>query len=211
MLYRHTREPRRVHKRVVLFGQKGAEQRLLRVNRSRASGPTSLSGPLRAFVSPPLDGPGQVLTAAPVPHPPPPRPGCRYLPFSSPYRNRSRAIFTAISTSSSTRISFSPLPRPRPRPRPAAGPAAAGFPEPPELPPACRGKTLLGRDMAPSPEAGGGTTAGGGAGGRGGGHGDGASAGGAGTAGEATADGRCRAGGGAGPDRAGPGRRSVVT
>lgn len=74
-----------------------------------------------------------------------PAAGCRYSPFSSPYRNRSRARFTAISTSSSTRISFSPLPRPRP----AAGPPDAAEVGVPEVPPGCRDDTLLRRDMAP--------------------------------------------------------------
>lgn len=63
-------------------------------------------------------------------------------PLWSPYRKRSRAILTAIFTSSSIRMSFSPLARP-----PPPGPHGAG---PPPPPPGAggRGETLLGLDMA---------------------------------------------------------------
>ena len=64
-------------------------------------------------------------------------------PLWSPYRKRSRAILTAIFTSSSIRMSFSPLARP-----PPARPHGAGQ-LPPPLPGADgRGETLLGLDMA---------------------------------------------------------------
>lgn len=64
-------------------------------------------------------------------------------PLCSPYRKRSRAMLTAIFTSSSIRISFSPLALP-----PPPGPHGAGPPPPPPPGAGGRGETLLGLDMA---------------------------------------------------------------
>lgn len=71
------------------------------------------------------------------------------LPRWSPYRNRSRAIFTEIFTSSSIRISFSPLVRPPPEQEEeeAAAEAVEGPPLVDPLPEG-RGEMLLGRDIS---------------------------------------------------------------
>lgn len=66
-------------------------------------------------------------------------------PRWSPYRNLSRAMLTAIFTSSSMRISFSPLARPAPAQEDEAAAAEAAEGPPPG---GGRGETLLGRDMA---------------------------------------------------------------